>query len=142
VREGGPRHRADSRPVDWAGPGPDPRLGAAAARLGRRRRRLTSMPELPEVEAVRAGAERHVLGRTIATAAVLNPRAVRRDPTGPAGFTAAMIGRTLTRAERRGKYLWFVLDDGSAPGGQPSSMGGSRPPSPLAPAPPDELPDE
>ena len=72
------------------------------------------MPELPEVETVRAGLERHVLGRTIATAAVLNPRAVRRDPTGPAGFTAAMIGRTLTRAERRGKYMWFAMDDGEA----------------------------
>ena len=100
------------------------------------------MPELPEVETVRAGLERHVVGRTIATAQVLNPRAVRRDQTGPAGFTAAMIGRTLTRADRRGKYMWFALDDSSAPGGQPSSMGGSRPPSPLAPAPPDELPEE
>ena len=72
------------------------------------------MPELPEVETVRAGLEKHVLGRTVATAAVLNPRAVRRDPTGPAGFTAAMIGRTFTGAERRGKYMWFALDDGEA----------------------------
>jgi formamidopyrimidine-DNA glycosylase len=72
------------------------------------------MPELPEVETVRAGLERHLLGRTVATAQVLNPRAVRRDPTGPAGFTAAMIGRTFTRAERRGKYMWFALDDDEA----------------------------
>ncbi|HEX4090314.1 MAG TPA: bifunctional DNA-formamidopyrimidine glycosylase/DNA-(apurinic or apyrimidinic site) lyase [Trebonia sp.] len=75
------------------------------------------MPELPEVETVRAGLERHVLGRPIASAAVLNPRAVRRDPAGPAGFAAAMTGRTLTRAERRGKYLWFALSD--RPGGRP-----------------------
>jgi formamidopyrimidine-DNA glycosylase len=72
------------------------------------------MPELPEVETVRAGLEQHVIGRTVATVAVLNPRAVRRDPTGPAGFTAAMIGRTFTRAERRGKYMWFALDDDEA----------------------------
>jgi formamidopyrimidine-DNA glycosylase len=72
------------------------------------------MPELPEVETVRAGLERHVVGRPIATAAVLNPRAVRRDPGGPSGFAAAMAGRTLTRAERRGKYLWFALDDDEA----------------------------
>ena len=72
------------------------------------------MPELPEVETVRAGLERHLLGRTIASVQVLNPRAVRRDPTGPAGFTAAMIGRTFTRAERRGKYMWFALDDDEA----------------------------
>ncbi len=72
------------------------------------------MPELPEVETVRAGLERHVVGRTIAQAEVLNPRAVRRDPAGPDGFAAAMAGRTLIRAERRGKYLWFALDDDEA----------------------------
>ncbi len=69
------------------------------------------MPELPEVETVRAGIERHVVGRTVATALVLNPRAVRRDLAGPDGFAAAMTGRTFLRAERRGKYLWFALDD-------------------------------
>src|ERR1700760_3800865 len=72
------------------------------------------MPELPEVETVRAGLERHVVGRTVASAAVLNPRAVRRDLTGPDGFAAAMTGRTFLRAERRGKYLWFALDDAEA----------------------------
>jgi formamidopyrimidine-DNA glycosylase len=72
------------------------------------------LPELPEVETVRAGLERHVVGRTVATAAVLNPRAVRRDLTGPDGFAAAMTGRTLLRAERRGKYLWCALDDEEA----------------------------
>jgi formamidopyrimidine-DNA glycosylase len=72
------------------------------------------MPELPEVETVRAGLERHVVGRTVASAAVLNPRAVRRDPAGPDGFVAAMVGRPLTSAERRGKYLWLDLDDDEA----------------------------
>jgi len=77
------------------------------------------VPELPEVETVRAGIEKHVVGRTVATAEVLNPRAVRRDLAGPDGFAAAMVGRTFLRAERRGKYLWFALDDGGAP---PSSI--------------------
>ena len=72
------------------------------------------MPELPEVETVRAGLERHVVGRTIAVAQVLHPRAVRRDPAGPAGFAAALADRTLKRAERRGKYLWLALDDDEA----------------------------
>jgi formamidopyrimidine-DNA glycosylase len=71
------------------------------------------VPELPEVETVRAGVEQHVVGRTVAAAGVMNPRAVRRDPSGPDGFAAAMAGRTFLRAERRGKYLWFALDDGS-----------------------------
>jgi formamidopyrimidine-DNA glycosylase len=74
------------------------------------------VPELPEVETVRAGIEKHVVGRTVATAAVLNPRAVRRDPAGPDGIAAAMAGRTFLRAERRGKYLWFTL--GYAPDGE------------------------
>jgi formamidopyrimidine-DNA glycosylase len=72
------------------------------------------VPELPEVETVRAGLERHVVGRTVASAAVLNPRAVRRDLAGPDGFAAAMAGRTLLRAERRGKYLWLALDESEA----------------------------
>jgi formamidopyrimidine-DNA glycosylase len=73
------------------------------------------VPELPEVETVRAGVEQHVVGRTVAAAEVMNPRAVRRDLSGPDGFAAAMAGRTFLRAERRGKYLWFALDDGSVP---------------------------
>jgi formamidopyrimidine-DNA glycosylase len=72
------------------------------------------VPELPEVETVRAGIEQHVVGRTVAAAEVLNPRAVRRDLAGPDGFAAAMAGRTFLRAERRGKYLWFALDDAEA----------------------------
>jgi len=72
------------------------------------------VPELPEVETVRAGIERHVVGRTVATAQVLNQRAVRRDLAGPEGFAAAMTGRAFLRAERRGKYLWFALDDSEA----------------------------
>jgi len=80
------------------------------------------MPELPEVETVRAGLERHVVGRTVATAAVLNPRAVRRDLAGPEGFAAAMVGRTFLRAERRGKYLWFALGESGVddPGAVPA----------------------
>jgi formamidopyrimidine-DNA glycosylase len=72
------------------------------------------VPELPEVETVRAGIERHVVGRTVASAQVLNPRTVRRDLAGPDGFAAAMAGRTFLRAERRGKYLWFALDESEA----------------------------
>jgi formamidopyrimidine-DNA glycosylase len=72
------------------------------------------MPELPEVETVRSGLERHVVGRTVADVQVLHPRVVRRDLAGPAGFAAAMAGRTVKRAERRGKYLWLALDDDEA----------------------------
>lgn len=72
------------------------------------------MPELPEVEVVRAGLARHVLGATITRVDVLHPRPVRRDPRGPEGFAAALVGRRLVDARRRGKYLWLPLDGGDA----------------------------
>ncbi len=72
------------------------------------------MPELPEVEVVRAGLERHVLGATVVGVDVLHPRPVRRDPRGPEGFAAALTGRRLVGAHRRGKYLWLPLDNGDA----------------------------
>ena len=72
------------------------------------------MPELPEVEVVRAGLERHVLGATIVRVDVLHPRPVRRDLRGPTGFAAALTGRRIEAARRRGKYLWLPLDNGDA----------------------------
>jgi formamidopyrimidine-DNA glycosylase len=76
--------------------------------------RFLAVPELPEVEVVRAGLERHVLGATITRVDVLHERPVRRDPRGPAGFAAALTGRRIEAARRRGKYLWLPLDNGDA----------------------------
>jgi formamidopyrimidine-DNA glycosylase len=73
------------------------------------------VPELPEVEVVRRGLERHVAGRTIGSAEVLHPRAVRRHAAGPADFAAAVRGLTVTGARRRGKYLWLPVVE-TAPG--------------------------
>jgi formamidopyrimidine-DNA glycosylase len=72
------------------------------------------VPELPEVEVVRLGLEQALVGRTIATVAVAHPRAVRRHTAGAADFAALLVGRTITAARRRGKYLWLDLDDGMA----------------------------
>jgi formamidopyrimidine-DNA glycosylase len=65
------------------------------------------VPELPEVETVRRGLEHHVTGRAIEAVQVLHPRAVRRHLAGPADFEAALAGRSLESARRRGKYLWL-----------------------------------
>jgi formamidopyrimidine-DNA glycosylase len=72
------------------------------------------VPELPEVEVVRAGLARHVLGATVRHVDVLHPRPVRRDPRGPDGFALALTGRRFLDARRRGKYLWLPLDSGDA----------------------------
>jgi formamidopyrimidine-DNA glycosylase len=72
------------------------------------------VPELPEVEVVRAGLEAHVVGRTITEVEVLHPRPLRRHLAGPDHFAAALAGRTVVAARRRGKYLWLPLDNGDA----------------------------
>jgi formamidopyrimidine-DNA glycosylase len=75
------------------------------------------VPELPEVEVVRRGLARWVAGRTIAEVQVHHPRAVRRHLEGSEHFVAALTGRTLTAAHRRGKYLWLPMAE---PDGVPS----------------------
>ncbi len=68
------------------------------------------MPELPEVETVRDGLERHVSGRTFADLQVLHPRAARRHLAGPDDLAAALRGGTVGSVRRRGKYLWLPVD--------------------------------
>jgi formamidopyrimidine-DNA glycosylase len=72
------------------------------------------VPELPEVEVVRRGLDRWVTGRTVRSVEVHHPRAVRRHLPGGHDFAAALAGRTVTAARRRGKYLWLPLDSGDA----------------------------
>jgi formamidopyrimidine-DNA glycosylase len=69
------------------------------------------VPELPEVETVRRGLEATVVGRRIREVKVLGSRTVRRQS--PAELTAALQGRRLTKAGRRGKFLLMSLDDGA-----------------------------
>ncbi|ORB86290.1 DNA-formamidopyrimidine glycosylase [Mycobacterium kansasii] len=68
------------------------------------------MPELPEVEVVRRGLAAHVVGKTMAAVRVHHPRAVRRHEAGPADLTARLLGARITGTDRRGKYLWLMLD--------------------------------
>ena len=68
------------------------------------------MPELPEVETVRDGLARHVLGRAVERVDVLRDYSVRRQVGGPGAFVEGITGRRLDAAVRRGKYLWLLLD--------------------------------
>jgi formamidopyrimidine-DNA glycosylase len=72
------------------------------------------VPELPEVETVRRGLAPYVRGRRIADVRVWHDRAVRRHLGGAADFSAVLVGRRVTDLRRRGKYLWWALDDGDA----------------------------
>lgn len=68
------------------------------------------MPELPEVEVVRRGLHAHVVGKTMTAVRVHHPRAVRRHEAGPADLTARLLNARITGTDRRGKYLWLLLD--------------------------------
>lgn len=69
------------------------------------------MPELPEVETVRAGLAEHSVGRPVQAVRVVDARSLRRNLPGPAHFEAALTGRALRGAYRRGKYLWLTLSE-------------------------------
>lgn len=68
------------------------------------------MPELPEVETVRRGLEREVVGRRIVAVEVGRERVVRR--TSREELIAGLTGATVESAGRRGKYLLCPLDTG------------------------------
>jgi formamidopyrimidine-DNA glycosylase len=72
------------------------------------------MPELPEVETVRAGLDRWIVGRTISRVEITHPRSIRRHVAGADDFAQLVTGRTITATRRRGKFLWLPLDSGDA----------------------------
>jgi len=77
------------------------------------------LPELPEVETVRDGLARHVLGARVASVEVLRDYSVRHQDGGAETFVAALTGARLDAAARRGKFLWLELAD---PGGGESAV--------------------
>ena len=69
------------------------------------------MPELPEVETIRRGLEREVVGKRIKTVEVTGLRSIRRHKT-KKEFIARLEGAKVKTARRRGKYLVLALDTG------------------------------
>ena len=64
------------------------------------------MPELPEVETVRRGLERLVVGKTIVAVEVRVPKMVKTDLE---IFKLDLLGQEIKAMRRRGKYLIFDL---------------------------------
>lgn len=73
------------------------------------------MPELPEVEVVRSGLSPALTGAVISAVTVRDERALTRHGGDGADFEHAVTGRHVTGVARRGKFLWFSLEDTSAP---------------------------
>ena len=68
------------------------------------------MPELPEVETVRRGLQRHLVGRRIERVDVGRERTVRR--TSREALVDGLSDTVIVAADRRGKYLLLPLDSG------------------------------
>jgi formamidopyrimidine-DNA glycosylase len=68
------------------------------------------MPELPEVETVRARLEPVLTGRRFERVEIHDPRLVR--PHEPAEVAAELEGERVAAVERRGKYLIFRFESG------------------------------
>ncbi len=65
------------------------------------------MPELPEVETVRRGLERLLVGKTIGTVDIKVPKMVKM---GSEAFEQTVRNQSFQRIGRRGKYLLLFLN--------------------------------
>jgi formamidopyrimidine-DNA glycosylase len=68
------------------------------------------MPELPEVETVRARLEPKLVGRRFEHVGIFDPRLTR--PADPAGVAAELEGERVAALDRRGKYLIVRFESG------------------------------
>jgi len=68
------------------------------------------VPELPEVETVRARLEPKLVGRRFRRVEIYDPRLTR--PFEPAGVAARLEGERVAALDRRGKYLVVRFDSG------------------------------
>ena len=68
------------------------------------------MPELPEVEVVRAGLAPAVTGATILGVEVFEPRSLKRHDPVAGAFDTLLTGRVMQGPVRRGKFLWIPLE--------------------------------
>ncbi|XP_030491823.2 formamidopyrimidine-DNA glycosylase isoform X1 [Cannabis sativa] len=67
------------------------------------------MPELPEVEAARRAIQENCLGKKIKKSVVADDSIVI-DGVSASDFEAALLGKTIVAAHRKGKNLWLQLD--------------------------------
>src|SRR5689334_24595145 len=91
-----PKHRRDDRSCSRRSPD----VGRYAGRV----------PELPEVETVRARLAPVLEGRRFDSVEISDPRLTR--PFEPRSVAAELEGETVTAVERRGKYLVVRFESG------------------------------
>lgn len=78
------------------------------------------MPELPEVETVRAGLAGKLTGATAVSVNILDERSLRRHEGPTETFIDQVVGSRVEAVVRRGKFLWMPL--GASVNNQPSAL--------------------
>lgn len=68
------------------------------------------MPELPEVETVRAGLAPYLTGAKILAVDIHDARSLKRHPGSAKDFEQTLVGCKVSGVVRRGKFLWFPLE--------------------------------
>ncbi|WBU39192.1 bifunctional DNA-formamidopyrimidine glycosylase/DNA-(apurinic or apyrimidinic site) lyase [Homoserinibacter sp. YIM 151385] len=81
------------------------------------------MPELPEVEVVRAGLAPAVEGAVVESAEVLDARSLRRHEGPEEDFVERLTGARMRLPRRRGKFMWVPLEPGAAGAGAGAAAG-------------------
>ena len=72
------------------------------------------MPELPEVETVRAGLASKIIGARVVDISINDARSLKRHVLGPKHFVDELLGQSFQAVVRRGKFLWLPLSDSRA----------------------------
>jgi formamidopyrimidine-DNA glycosylase len=68
------------------------------------------VPELPEVETVRAGLAPALTNSRVLQIEVFDERSLKRHQAGPADFVATLTSAKILSVVRRGKFLWMPLE--------------------------------
>jgi formamidopyrimidine-DNA glycosylase len=82
------------------------------------------MPELPEVETVRAGLAATITNAIVNSISVHDARSLKRHLSGPTDFEAKLVQREILDVVRRGKFLWLPLKDAYSSEGHPLALVG------------------
>ncbi len=72
------------------------------------------MPELPEVETVRAGLAQHLVGAKVTRLEVFDSRSLKKNLGGVQGFKDEVLGARFESVVRRGKFLWLPISTSRA----------------------------
>jgi formamidopyrimidine-DNA glycosylase len=72
------------------------------------------LPELPEVEVVRAGLAPAVTGASVTSVAVFDERSLRRHDGPSEDFVQRLVGSRFEAPQRRGKFMWLPVGGAEA----------------------------